>query len=674
MTATAPLGDAGDPTAPAAPADRCPGCHAPVTSSWLACASCGRRLAVDAELGPGTVIGDGRFSVRRVIGRGGFGITYEVDDRRLHRCVAVKELFPESAVRHGSLVLTPPQGRVAFQEAKDRFLREARVLARFSHPGIVRVFEVFEEHNTAYLVLELLHGRTLSEVLKAGGHPFTEDQALDVARWVTGALAAVHRAGLLHRDISPSNLVCTDDGRTVLIDFGLARSFDAGQTAAMTRIVTPGYAPPEQYLGAARFGPATDVYALAATLYRLLTLRTPPSAIERQHGNRVAPPHRLNPAVSKLVSDAVLDGLELRPEHRPQSVAAFLDRLGAGPTPPASLSASVPDDDATVLEPGRVGSTAAAPAPAVAPVHAPTARAAPASAVGPARVPAVDAVPAPAPAAGPGAAPAPAMAPPAVSATMPASPARGADPGPASATVVAVPAAAPAPAAGRAAVPSMAPPPLPVRAHPGRPVPGPPHHQGPAMYGPPPSGRWKVAVPVAAAGTALMSAAPVLFLVVLGLLVLPAAATWGDVVEHRRRQLAGMGEGWLARRSPSVLVAPRFVRNVVAGAVRALPPTVLLAVLIGCWYPIDSIDGATADTVARWFLRGVGVAVGLALVVPAVRGSARFASGVAVDEATIAVAPGGSTLTQRGWILWAVALGLTAAGLAFSPEVWPLPF
>ncbi len=183
-----------------------------------------------------------------------------------------------------------------------------------------------------------------------------------------------------------------------------------------------------------------------------------------------------------------------------------------------------------------------------------------------------------------------------------------------------------------------------------------------------------MAVPVIAAGTALMSAAPVLFLVVLGLLLLPAAATWGDVVEHRRRQMAGVGDGWLARRSPSVLVAPRFVRNVVVGAVRALPPAVLLAVLVGCWYPIDAIEGTTADTVARWFLRGAGVTVGLALVVPAVRGSARFATGVAVDEAAAAVAPPGRTLTQRGWILWAVATGLTAAGLAFSPEVWPLPF
>ncbi len=428
MTATAPLGaDAGDPTAPTAPVDRCPGCGAPVTSAWLACGSCGRRLAADAELAPGTVIGEGRFSVRRVIGRGGFGITYEVEDRRLRRGVAVKELFPESAVRHGSLVLTPPQGRAAFQEAKDRFLREARVLARFSHPGIVRVFEVFEAHNTAYLVLELLQGRTLSEVLKAGGRPFSEDQALDVARWVTGALATVHRAGLLHRDISPSNLVCTDDGRTVLIDFGLARSFDAGQTAAMTRIVTPGYAPPEQYLGAARFGPATDVYALAATLYRLLTLRTPPSALERQNGNQVIPPHRLNPAVSKLVSDGVLDGLELRPEHRPQSASAFLDRLGAGPDPAPPVETPALDPDATELEPGKRGGAAIPSPPPPAPPPPQRAPMQPA----PLRPPPPPPFAAPAPA--PGAAgrvAAPALGPPPVREMAPPGVAPGAPPGP----------------------------------------------------------------------------------------------------------------------------------------------------------------------------------------------------------------------------------------------------
>ena len=172
-------------------------------------------------------------------------------------------------------VVAPPDGQDAFAQARERFLREARVLARFSHPGIVHVFEVFEEHGTAYLVLELLDGETLSQVLRTKGAPFSERAALDVAARVGGALTVIHRAGMLHRDVSPSNLVVTGSGRIVLIDFGLARAYDAEQTGSMTRIVTPGYAPPEQYLGSGRFGPASDVYGLAATLYRLLTAKVP---------------------------------------------------------------------------------------------------------------------------------------------------------------------------------------------------------------------------------------------------------------------------------------------------------------------------------------------------------------------------------------------------------------
>ena len=199
------------------PGDRCPSCQAPVAGSWLACRSCGVRLAVAAELPLGTRLAEGRFSIGPVLGRGGFGITYETDDLRLHRKVAVKELFPDAAVRHGSMVLTPPEGREAFRMARDRFLREARVLARFSDPGIVRVYEAFEEHGTAYLVLELLDGRTLADVLRDRGRAFDPEAVLDVAARVGGALSAIHAAGLLHRDVSPANLVVTESDRIVLI-------------------------------------------------------------------------------------------------------------------------------------------------------------------------------------------------------------------------------------------------------------------------------------------------------------------------------------------------------------------------------------------------------------------------------------------------------------------------
>lgn len=588
---------------PAATDDRCPRCRAPVAESWLACSRCNARLAVAAELPSGAELAAGRFVVERVLGRGGFGITYEVDDSRLRRRVAVKELFPDAAVRHGTTVLTPPEGRVAFSEARERFLREARVLARFTHPGIVRVYEVFEEHNTAYLVLELLEGRTLSQILQQRDAPFAEAEALDVAERVGAALAAIHRAGLLHRDISPSNLVVTDHGRIVLIDFGLARSFDAGRTAAMTRIVTPGYAPPEQYLGSARFGPPTDVYGLAATLYRLLTRRTPLAPVERQHGTDLVPPFRLNPDVSKLVSDAVLDGLELNPDHRPQSVDAFLARLGVSQAP-AAVGMVSPDDEHTVIERRR-----AAPSP-VSPAFAPDARhSQPVLADAPRTVP-----------------------------------------GP----------------AGRAG-PVHVPPPLPQVAH----APRPDGYRPEPVVGPPRKGRWLITLPVAVAATALTSAAPVLFVLLLVLVGLPALATYGDLNALRDRRARGGGATWMDRRGPMAAALPRFIRNLGFSAVRAVPALALLAVLIGCWYPVH--NSARLATAADLFLRLSGVAVALVLLLPSTRGSARFASGLGLDHLHSRLVPAGHRPTRTTWGLWGVCLGLTAAGLAFAPEVWPLP-
>ncbi|MEJ7583649.1 MAG: protein kinase [Acidimicrobiales bacterium] len=579
MTLPTEVGSGAVEPAPVA-GDRCPQCRAPVAQSWLTCGPCGARLAVPAELPPGATLGADRFVVGRVLGRGGFGITYEVDDSRLRRRVAVKELFPDAAVRHGTLVLSPPEAREAFSAARERFLREARVLARFTHPGIVRVYEVFEEHNTAYLVLELLEGHTLSQVLREREGPFSEAEALDVAERVGSALAAIHRAGLLHRDVSPSNLVVTGHGRTVLIDFGLARSFDADRTAAMTRIVTPGYAPPEQYLGSARFGPPTDVYGLAATLYRLLTRCTPSAAVERQQGTALLPPSRLNTGVSKLVSDAVLDGLELNPQHRPQSIDAFLARLGLAHSPVRPALGS-PDHEHTVIEPSPVPKLVVGPAPS-------TARP-----------------------------PAPAGEP----------------------------------------VPPVQPDAWQLQHVRRVPAPG-------AVVGPPRKGRWMITLPLTTAVVALASAAPVLFVPLLVLLGLPTLATYGDLSVRR-------AASWAHRRRPGAAPVTRFAANLGLSVLRAVPALCLLAVLVGCWYQVP--DRPSLVTASDVFLRLSGVAVGLVLVVPTMRGSSRFATGAGLDGLHHRLVPTGHRPGQGAWILWILCLGLIAAGLAFAPEVWPLP-
>src|SRR5262249_28771878 len=230
------------------------------------------------------------------------------------------------------------------EAAKARFLREAAVLARFGHPGIVRVFEVFEESGTAYLVMELLEGRTLYDHVLARGGPLPESEGVGMAQRCGDALVAIHAASSRpHRDRNRARVMLPPEGRVVLIDFGLAREYRVDETTPMTRMVTPGYAPPEQYALDARCGPPADIYGLAATLYWALTARAPTPAIDRQTGTPLPAPHRIIDSVSKGVSDGVLDGLELNPAHRPQTVEAFLARVGCGlpaPVPTVNGEAS----------------------------------------------------------------------------------------------------------------------------------------------------------------------------------------------------------------------------------------------------------------------------------------------------------------------------------------------
>lgn len=287
-----------------------------------------------------------------MLGRGGFGITYAAEDRRLHREVAIKELCFGGVTRVGGVLVPPPHEAEAFAAAKDRFLREGAMLARFSHPGVVRIYEVFEEAGTAYLVMELLGGQTLHQLLVARGGPLPERHVLQVAARCGEALTVLHAAGVLHRDLNPTNVVLTPEGRVVLIDFGLAREFVADATTPLTRIVTPGYAAPEQYQHAGRCGPPTDVFGLAATVYCGLTGRAPVPVNPPRRGGAFVAPRALVPDVSKLVSDAVLDGLEADADHRPRTVEEFLARLGLGTPVVSEHQATRRADD---------GTTAAAP-------------------------------------------------------------------------------------------------------------------------------------------------------------------------------------------------------------------------------------------------------------------------------------------------------------------------
>ncbi|WP_222592831.1 serine/threonine protein kinase [Meiothermus hypogaeus] len=294
----------------------------------------------EQHLPVGTRLKGGRYTLGKVLGQGGFGITYLGADTQENRPVAIKELFPEgSSRRANSRNVVPPTSLLGtgFAETMEKFEDEARVLSRFNHPGIVRVFDIFEENGTAYLVMEFLKGQTLGKRIEKQGK-LEAREVQDIALKLLDALEVVHSAGMLHRDIKPDNVFLHQDGRVVLIDFGSARQFAQGKTLQHTRLVTPGYAPLEQYGTAGKFGPYTDLYALGATLYHALTGVVPPAATDRVQSNQ---PLRLPRETPDGLEQAVNRALEIRVDRRPQSVAEFRAiLLGQQQPTPADPSAT----------------------------------------------------------------------------------------------------------------------------------------------------------------------------------------------------------------------------------------------------------------------------------------------------------------------------------------------
>jgi len=258
---------------------------------------------------------NGRYTSIKTLGQGGFGITYLARDGLLERKVALKEFFLHGSSRVRGKV-TPPQGvsSEVFQDQRSKFIDEARALARFSHQSIVRVQDVFEESGTAFIVMEFLEGHTLMERLRERG-PLTPTQGEQLTRQLLEALGEVHRAGLLHRDIKPDNLFMAGE-RPVLIDFGAARQLKTSGAQGMTAILTPGFAPPEQYFSSGvKYGPPTDLYALAATVLFAMTAELVQPAHERAIDPQPLP---IPPAgTSSGFAQALRQSLEFKIEARP---------------------------------------------------------------------------------------------------------------------------------------------------------------------------------------------------------------------------------------------------------------------------------------------------------------------------------------------------------------------
>lgn len=309
------------------------------------CPFCGtlrdRDSDVAGALPAGALLQGGTFAVGRVLGAGGFGITYVGVDRQLRRLVAIKEFFPQGSQRAGRLV-TPGFGLspAAFTAARDRFAHEARVAARFQHPNIVHVYTFFEENGTGYMVMELLQGRTLHDLIEAHG-ALSQDYTLWLAAQIAEALRVVHAAGFVHRDVKPDNVLLTDDGRVVLLDFGTAKAqLTSGRP--VTALVSPGYAPPEQYLPSRAPDARGDVYSLAATLYHVVTGVAPAEAPARTAGEPLVDPRAYSPTLRPSVADALLSALSLDPTQRPTTIEGFVTRLHADAPPPAEAAPSHP--------------------------------------------------------------------------------------------------------------------------------------------------------------------------------------------------------------------------------------------------------------------------------------------------------------------------------------------
>jgi serine/threonine protein kinase len=270
------------------------------------------------------------YVIREVLGAGGFGITYLAEHEGLGKQYAIKEYFPHAfSYRHGRTVLPSSASDGTYKWGLDRFVTEARALARFKHPAIVDVTSIFEANGTAYIVLAYESGVDMSQWLKRLGRAPTQDELDRVLTPLLSALEEVHRHNMMHRDISPDNLLIRDDGRPVLIDFGSARESIRGRARALSAIVKHGYSPPEQYTSRPELqGPWTDIYALAATLYRAISGKLPPDATERIVRDDLAPLARVARAPYRQgFLEAIDRGLRMKVEERPQTIVEWREQL-----------------------------------------------------------------------------------------------------------------------------------------------------------------------------------------------------------------------------------------------------------------------------------------------------------------------------------------------------------
>ena len=315
---------------------RCMKCMHPLAAGETVCPECGRAYgSANAEtfaLKPGTIL-EGKYLVGEMLGQGGFGITYIGFDLLLEQKVAIKEYYPMSTGMvsregHSTVVWSSAMmGKTGTQKGFDSFLKEARKMAKLGGiPGVVGVKSVFIQNETAYIVMDFIEGETLLKKLQKNG-PMDFDSCVKLMTPIMQALAEVHEHGIIHRDISPDNIMVRPDGKLILLDLGAAKDLDIqgndGSVQSSQMVAKHGFSPIEQYSKSGKVGPWTDIYAMAATIYYCCTGILPPPATDRTIDDTLA----CQPLLTQAQFDILADCMRMRPQDRPQRMDTLLQML-----------------------------------------------------------------------------------------------------------------------------------------------------------------------------------------------------------------------------------------------------------------------------------------------------------------------------------------------------------
>ena len=276
-----------------------------------------------------TLLQGGKYKIERVLGQGGFGITYLATQELLDRKVCIKEFFFKdscSRKRSGEVELGTIGNRDLVERFLNKFIKEARTISQLDHPNIIRILDIFKENNTAYYVMDFIEGSSLDDIVnKRGALP--EKEAVDYIKQVASALDYIHQRSINHLDIKPANIMVRNDNKAILIDFGVSKQYDEqGEQTSTTPVgISYGYAPLEQYRpgGVSEFSPQADIYSLGATLYRLLTGKIPPQAMEILNEGLKGLPCTL----SSNIANAIQKAMQIKKGDRPQNMKEFLNTL-----------------------------------------------------------------------------------------------------------------------------------------------------------------------------------------------------------------------------------------------------------------------------------------------------------------------------------------------------------